>query len=487
MNLQDLRMALAAMPSDHDAAGDHRPSVSEVFSPDQHANALDPNTPVVVGSRGTGKSFWAGVLEQDDTRAFAAALYPHLGLEKVRVAAGYTGFNTNGAVSARTIDSLVPEGKEAEAGYLFWMAVILRAARSAVKARTDLEKLATLISKYADSEDLEAELSRLDAVIASRGELLLITFDALDTWSTDWRRSSALTDSLFRVVWSLRSFRSLKAKVFIRPEQLNDESLTFVEMPKLRSGRVQLEWSITDLYGLLFWRLSELQRGALKAFRELLPAPHSKFDADRIRRRRSWKLLFDRFGQETIVALMAGPYMGKSHKKGKTYEWPYNHLADARGEVTPRSFLKLFSEAAKVVQPDSSLLIDPEAMRHGLREASKVRVDQLVVEYKWVKRALAPLAGLRVPCEERQVFERWSKSSTVKVIFDASRNEGGGFLPPFPKKDRQGDRNNALLAEAMARIGVFSYRSDGRVDMPDLFRVAARMLKKGGVAPEARF
>jgi len=38
------------------------------------------------------------------------------------------------------------------------------------------------------------------------------------------------------------------------------------------------------------------------------------------------------------------------------------------------------------------------------------------------------------------------------------------------------------LEVALERIGVLSYRPDGRADIPDLFRIAARMFKLGGVA-----
>src|ERR1022692_1997257 len=86
-----IRSTLGVLPSDHDASGEHRPTVSEIFTPDQHANALDPNTPVVVGARGTGKSFWAGVLGQDDTRAETAIAYPNLGLNRLVVRPGYSG------------------------------------------------------------------------------------------------------------------------------------------------------------------------------------------------------------------------------------------------------------------------------------------------------------------------------------------------------------------------------------------------------------
>lgn len=483
---RELKMALANMPSDHDAAGDYRPSVEEVFSPDQHANALDPNSPVVVGARGTGKSFWAGVLEQESTRSFAAAVYPHIGLDRLIVKAGYTGFTGGSAITARTIDARVPVGEELTTGYVLWNIVVIRAARSALDPDAEVPSIKEMMKEFSDPEDLEHEIQKLDRQMAESGRSLLVTFDALDTWSTDWKRSVALTDSLFRVVWSLRICRSLKTKVFIRPEQLNDEMLEFVEMPKLRSARVQLEWSVTDLYGLLYWRMSEFTGDAKKQFAKLLGEVAPRHGPDRIKKRRSWRLLFDRSLQEEVMVTLAGRYMGNGHKKGRVYEWPYKHLADARGEVTPRSFIKLFTEAAKVSEPESGLIVQPEGMRHGLREASKVRVDQLVVEYRWVKRALAPLAGLRVPCETERVYERWDRSRTVDVIMAAAVDPVSGFMPPFPPRPRsaRGGNKNDHLLHAMERIGVVSFRADNRLDIPDLFRVAANMLKKGGVTPK---
>ena len=43
-----------------------------------------------------------------------------------------------------------------------------------------------------------------------------------------------------------------------------------------------------------------------------------------------------------------------------------------------------------------------------------------------------------------------------------------------------------LLLGAMQRIGLLSIRDDGRIDIPDLFRVAALMLKKGGIPPRQK-
>ncbi|MGD0961301.1 MAG: hypothetical protein ABSB19_15950, partial [Methylomonas sp.] len=264
-----IRKALATMLSDHDASGEYRPKVEEIFTPEQHANALDPNTPIVVGSRGTGKSFWAGVLEQENTREVAAIAYPNLGLDRLTVRSGYNGFSGEEAVNAKTIDARVPLGKESALAFDFWSAVILRAAKSACNTSLQAITIREVMEQYADPEDWHKEIKIVDEKLTASGNTLLITFDALDTISKEWKRSSLLIDALFEVIWSLRARRSIRAKIFIRPEQLNDETLNFVELPKLRSRKVDLKWTQVELYGLLFWRLATTS-GINDSFGELV-------------------------------------------------------------------------------------------------------------------------------------------------------------------------------------------------------------------------
>ena len=482
-----IRSGLASLPSDHDAAGEHRPTVRQIFTPEQHSTALDPNTPVVVGARGAGKSFWAGVLGQDDTRAATAVAYPNLGLEKLIVKPGYSGFAEENAISAQIIDARIPKGKETEKGFSFWQAVIIRAAKAALRPDEESQTIREVIERYSDPEDAEREIRSLDREFDKNDRMLLVTFDALDTLSRDWFRATRLVDALFEAIWTLRARRSIRAKVFIRPEQLNDESLRFVELPKLRSGRVELEWRQIDLYGLLFWQLASLPElpNAVDSFRRLVEDAGIVTPPDLSQRRRNWPLLSAPDAQKKVMNLFAGLYMGKTNKKGGTYDWPYKHLGDGLGKVTPRSFIKLFVEASKFGQAPPGQVISKEGIRHGLREASKVRVDQLGVEYGWVKRALAPLAGVIVPCELQSIFDRWVESNTIKTILDAARDPVNGFLPPFPVPAKKGSELE-LLADAMQRIGLLSVRDDRRVDIPDLFRVAALMLKKGGIPPTQR-
>ncbi|MBP0715159.1 hypothetical protein ABXK61_17815 [Burkholderia sola] len=477
-----IQAAMARLPSDHDASGAHRPTVSEIFTPRQHAFALDPDTPVVVGARGSGKSFWAGVLQHDDTRNYAALAYPQVDLDSVIVEAGYTGIASEGGVTSRNIDARVPAGQEAQQGFEFWQSVIIRAAKRATDPDTEQPTLRDLMTQYADPEDADRELSRLDRHFASDRKTLIVTFDALDTISTEWKRSRKLLDALFEVIWSLRARRAIRGKVFIRPEQFNDETLRFVELPKLRSMRIELVWTKEDLYGMMFSQL--LQLAERKANRSLI-ALASEADADYPADMRTWfrkrSLYADGAAQQRMMVGLAGLYMGRGAKKGGTYDWPYNHLGDAHGRVTPRSFMKLFAEAGKYPHTLSTQAISADGIRHGLREASRVRVDQLVLEYPWIKRAIAPLAGVTVPCEPTRIYELWEETKTVNTILKAAKSETTGFLPPF--EFAKASNPVEALALAMENIGVLSFRNDGRIDMPDLFRVAALMLKRGATPP----
>lgn len=479
-----IRSALATFPSDHDASGSQRPTAAEIFAPEQHANALDPNTPIVVGARGAGKSFWAAVLEESATREVAALAYPHLHLERLIVKPGYTGFDSDGAVTAKTIEVRVPPGEENTKATQFWSAVIMRAAHSALNTDVRVMSVREVMEQYIDPEDFSAEIQKIDKQLEQAGKVLLVTFDALDTLSRDWKRSGQLTDALFEVIWSLRARRCIRAKLFIRPEQLADDSLRFVELPKLRSGRIELTWSQTELYGLLFWRLYGALNGnvdnGFSALATRVGAPLSMIDKGP----RHWPLIFDPEVQKTAMTLLAGQYMGSSAKRGGTYDWPYKHLADALDNVTPRSFIRLFVGAAQSSEQSGRHIISAEGIREGLRQASKVRVEQLAIEYQWIKRALLPLARLTVPCHLDEIRQRWDESKTVGTILQAAQDQDVGFLPPFPPRAK-GDHNK-LLADAMERIGVFSYRTDDRIDIPDLFRVAAQMLKKGGISSKKK-
>jgi hypothetical protein len=123
-----IRGAIVNIPGDlsNDAVGIHVAELDDIYAPEAHAAALAPNTPIVLGPRGSGKSFWAGVLGRDETRAAAASAYPRLALDKVVAQFGYTGIGGPDGISAEQIDALVPQDASIEDARAFWWASVLR-------------------------------------------------------------------------------------------------------------------------------------------------------------------------------------------------------------------------------------------------------------------------------------------------------------------------------------------------------------------------
>jgi hypothetical protein len=477
-----IRGIIAAIPGDvsNDAVGAYTATVDEIFAPATHAAALHPANPIVVGSRGAGKSFWSGVLGQEATRSAASKAYPRLGLEKVDVVFGFTGVGGPDGVSAETLNAHVPTDASASAASAFWWATVLRSAVG--RTASSRQKFSQALEMASNLERREDLLSRCDSELSRQGRTLLVVYDALDLVATSWPRRRMLTETLLEVVWAMRAYRSLKMKLFLRPDQIDDDALRFVELPKLRTGAVRLSWSGPDLYGLLFARLVLApDHDARAAFRKVLKVHRiSSATRDEVLSRQ-WSLSHDATEQAKVMATFAGPYMASGtygYKKGKTYDWPVTHIADAFDEVTPRSFLGLMVAASKHANSQEDLVITPEGIRHGLRAASRTRVDQLHQEFPWIKGVLAPLAGLLLPAEEKDVCRTWRQAKTIPALkADAAKYH---YLLPFANEDKAAELD---LFEALKKIGVMFQRKDTRIDMPDLFRVAAKLLKKGGTAP----
>ena len=476
-----LRSALADLDSSaaSTATGANRPQASDIFAPEQHVGALDPDTTIVLGARGVGKSFWASVLLHDDTRSVASQAFPNIDFQRMRVTAGYTGQNGDGSVSQETIEARVPDGDERRSAVLLWRCVMLRAAHLAIDAAAPPERIAAMMTHYADPEEWEEAMSTADLKLRERKQIALVIFDALDGLALDWSRLRDLTDALLQVAWSVRGFRAIRAKLFLRPDQMEDLGLRFIELPKMLSGASTLRWTTTNLYGMLFARLASSSRATKEALDDLLESVELPPTPDELKNLKRWGLSYNRSAQLRAFECLAGAYMGRSNKKGRTYDWPANHLADGHGEVTPRSFLVLMNAAARYEPPSPTHAINAEGIKFGLQEASKVRLEQLATEYKWIKRVLAPLARLQVPCSEDMIVDRWAETGTVQAVMAGAAERH--FLPPIKDKE-EGDSDRKLVTKLLS-MGVLSRRFDGRYDMPDLFRVAAKLLRKGGVTP----
>lgn len=191
----------------------------------------------------------------------------------------------------------------------------------------------------------------------------------------------------------------------------------------------------------------------------------------------------DSDAQSRLFEIVAGRYMGSDHRRGHTYSWLINHLMDANQEVSPRSFLGALQIAASALPAPARLVVDPAGIRAGVQGASRVRVDQLKEDHQWIGLALGPLAEQRVPCDARDFIARWRDAATIAHIREDIQRQS--YLGPIELEDRKSAPEEALI-DSLIRLGILERRQDGRINMPDIYRVAAKIYRKGGVPVRSR-
>jgi hypothetical protein len=180
--------------------------------------------------------------------------------------------------------------------------------------------------------------------------------------------------------------------------------------------------------------------------------------------------------QRGLFEALAGSWMGRDRRRGVPYVWSVSHLADGRGQTSPRSFLAAIRAAAEDSLEryhDYSYALHYESIKRGVQKASEIRVAEMVEDYPWVTQLMAPLRGLAVPCNFGVIEERWMQKFT-----DGLGSLSSERLPP-----QQTERGWVGARDDLEQLGIFEKMSDGRINMPDLYRVGFGLGRKGGVQP----
>lgn len=467
MNLDPGRLRgllTASLPESTDRAAEP-PSPAELFTPNGHRDALDPDVTLVRGGRGVGKTFWYLALQEEGLRYLAARQYRLSALERLAVHPGY-------GTALRPLDY---PGPAAIAGLLdsfdpliLWQAVCLHALDpDPPVAAPDWHALvAQLVAEPTRFE------TRLAAADAGAGEAThLIVFDALDRLNADRGRTDALVAGLLQVALELRTrTRRIRAKVFARPDLL-PATLAFADASKLTANAVELRWSPTNLYGLLFTLVANAEHPDAPELR----AGSGDWTDIASNVWRNPELAGDSERQRRLWNQLASTNMGANARRGRSYEWLPAHLADGLRQTSPRSFLAAVRKAAEHTAGERSafdLALHWEAIREGVQEASKIRVAEISEDISWMPGVFEPLRGLRVPAPLDELVGRWSPV-----------REREATAPDSNEPPRVGPRTSggeALVGE-LVQLGVMTRRADGRVDIPDVYRVAFGISRKGGI------
>lgn len=451
--------------------------VAFTYVPPSHARALDLDATLVEGIRGAGKSFWFSLLASPTHLSFVRSSFPEARIpDSVQVAQGFgMGLSIAQAPDADTLVGLLDGNFRARS---IWRAVVAHHARidGAFQALTTWTERVRWIQEH--PEDFAHGLEAADQRLVERDETLLLLFDALDRMADDWQHVHQLAKGLLQVALDMRSMRAIRCKVFARPDLLQDANVTsFADFSKLLATKASLAWQRADLYALLYQCLgnADVSRTHFLAW---IAGNKSKVKAG------NWavptSLRRDEERQEALFERIAGKAMGSSVKRGKPYTWLVNHLQDGLNQVSPRSFLAALGTAANETEEDYALPLDYRGIQRGVQQASQIRVQEITEDYPWVASVMAPLRGnLTVPCAAGDILRIWRDEQTLAEMQRLLASSQDAVKLP-PQHLEQGPAGLLIDLEALGMV----QRMDGRrIQMPDVFRVAFGLGRRGGVKP----
>lgn len=465
------------------------PDLRRLFTPSSHRLALDPDVTVVRGARGTGKTYWAKALTDPELREVAARSYMMPRLRRVRVTTGFTtgGGSDTPYPSKRKIARVLREVTATEVPEVFeyfWYSVVMMAL--GVPEIASIPDWADRIRWAEDNEDAyEDALRKADREARESGETRVLLFDALDHLHADRTTADRLVSALFQVALELRlTTGALRAKIFVRPDMYDSAPKRFPDASKLGANAADLEWSRENLYGLLFHQLGNHQSAEAEKFRAQYGTWQVESEGRFIA---PVDVIADAKCQEKVFVSLAGPHMGTDRRKGHTFTWVPNHLQDGKGRVSPRTWLLALRTAADLTAERYATQAYPlhyEALRESLYEASRVRVDELREDIGWAAAAIGQLEGEQVPMEPSHVRFMWEQGGLTGILRDVVATDENGEGPEGGRDGGSGPRDADdpfALIDELVDLGVLTKRTSGALDLPDVYRLAFNIGRKGGV------
>jgi len=501
----NLRQQLGkALPIEHRSGGPQ--DWSSVYIPNSHLRALSPRSMVVEGMRGSGKSFWTDVLTNQEWRG--KLMRAHLDgqfqeemnaiVQTKKIALDDTRDESfddtrdesfpNPQLLAQllTLPNVSPE--------LIWQVALLRLFPAdpelGMPSSSDKFDAWTSVMHWAGQQAgrIATAVDLLDDELDQSQQTTLVVIDALDRVANQFELVTDMTAGLLRVMVQLRFAKALRLKAFLREDILSRAGPSVIDGSKILNNSARLEWSQSDLYSLLcHTSLQHQQASTVRSQFERI----TRTKVQQINGVYSSAILRDEVSLEAFWVALVGDYMGRSATKGHAYPYMYNHLADAKGRVAPRTFLNAAAYAVARTQEayaDKPHVIDHEAIRDGVRDASEKRTKELQEDYQWIAPALTAVkeAGHTVPIDLHELQKVWrAKNASTLLTIEKMRDTA---LLPWPD-NASAQEQIRLLYETLEQIGVTKIRlrqSVERVDLPDIYRLSYKIGRHGGISTQQK-
>ncbi len=460
---QQLRQAILEAPLETSNFGE-TPKPGTLYLPPSHLKALRLDVHVVVGGRGVGKSFWTAALQSKALRGQLGTVSSDL--QDIEVFAGFSSAEAiDNYPNADVFASLFNQNGDP---YDLWRAVVLRWVGRHVGEIIPSESWLSTVGWLKSNPEAAARLMQ-----RQRDWKGLILFDALDRTSAEWQRMDDIVRGLLRTILWLKTFPGLYAKVFLREDQAERTVFNFPDASKLTATKAELAWARHDLHGLLWQRLINAPNIFGERMRNICPS---------IEVGEVWGVAqgmkSESEVQKKTFERLAGPWMGRDKRRGVPYTWSVGHLADGRGQTSPRSFLAAIRQAAEDSSErhmDSNFALHFESIKRGIQKASEIRVQEMAEDYPWVPDVLSALNGMNVPVEFEFVKKKWEEKFPLGAPSISSTR--------LPAQHIEHGWDG--VREDLRRLGLLETKKDGRIDMPDLYRVGFGLGRRGGVKPRA--
>lgn len=331
-------------------------------------------------------------------------------------------------------------------------------------------------------EQVDRLFADRDAKLAREDRHLIVIYDALDRAADDWQTMYRVIRGLLQTALDMRGYRHIRVKVFLRTDQFNSAAIgDFPDASKVLASAVELSWPRHELYGLL-WHLLGNAEHPPAALGDLIGEGQSDLwtaGGDGTRQVPA-TFLFDEARQRRAFHAIAGEWMGKDPRRGFPYTWIPSHLGDTEGKVSPRSFIAALRAAAEdsgQQYPRHEHALHYESIKRGVQKASGIRVAELREDYPWVDRLLKDLQGGTVPCPFRDIEMRWTIGRTLTRLREEVQQQDVKLPPSRIDDGAEGVRVD------LESLSVFQRMHDGRVNIPDVFRVGYGLGRRGGVRP----
>jgi len=436
---------------------------------------------LVVGIRGSGKSFWWSALQEENHRAM---LGQQIGIAKdTIISTGFGGTSVpQNYPSKDTLRKLLNKKNDSR---LIWRTIVFYHIGQKTNP-PDFQVLKKWEERIqwvkTHPEEIEQSLYEADNALAKKNTYHLVLFDALDRAADEWKIMNDLVRGLLQNLLEFRSYKRIRLKLFLRTDQLEDPSVkTFPDSSKVLSERAELFWPRHELYGLLWQYLANAPKGQLfrDECRKFINCEWKKSES-------VWivpdMLRSDEGEQRKVFHAITGPFMGKDRRRGFPYTWLINHLGDARREASPRSFLSALRHASSDdLRQDHEYALHYESIKRGVQEASKIRVMEMQEDYPWVEKLMQPLGGkINVPCNIDDAEKIWIKERILEKLNESIQSASVRLPPAHIKEGCRG------VLQDLAQLDVIEQIDDDRINLPDVYRVGYGIGRHGGVKPIAR-